>query len=112
MCIMSEAPRLAPVCSEGRTLVLLPQQALADDCLQDTRTQLIALGDGVLDGELHVDMAQIGSLDSSALGMLVALHRRIDDAGGRLVICNLAAHLRELLSLTRLDTMLDVRPAE
>jgi anti-sigma B factor antagonist len=96
--------------AEGFAAVWMPEFALSDARLEGTRAQLTALADGVYDGELHLDFARIGSLGSTALGVLVSLHRRIDDAGGHLVIFNLAPHLQKLFRLTRLDTVLDVRP--
>ena len=59
--------------------------------------------------ELHVDLSAVDSLSSAGLGLLVSLHRRLVRSQGRLVVANAADHVLELLQLTRLDTLLDVR---
>ncbi len=97
--------------TDGHTVVSLPETAMSDKNLQATRAQLIALADSVYDGELHLDFTRIGYLGSSALAVLVSVHRRIADAGGQLVLCNLAPYLEDLFRLTRLDTLLHVRSA-
>src|SRR5580692_901892 len=99
---MSETPDLLVQISGETTTVSLPAKALTDGCLDSTRAQLRALLGGVSDGELRLDFACIDSLNSSALGMLVSLHRRVNDAGGHLVLYNLAPDLRDLFRLTRL----------
>jgi anti-anti-sigma factor len=95
--------------AEGLTAVLLPEQGLAEGYLEGTRDQLVAIIDGLGDGELHLDFAKVVYLDSSALAALVTLHRRAALARGRIVCHNLAPDLLKLFRLTRLDTILDVR---
>jgi anti-sigma B factor antagonist len=97
--------------ADGLT-VSLPEHALGEGCLEATRDKLMALADGLGASELRLDFAQITYLGSSGLGVLVTLHRRTKQAGGHLVLINLAPYLVELFKLTRLDTILDVRPAE
>ncbi len=91
------------------TVVLLPDKGLAAAQLDATRERLMTLADAVGGGELRLDFTRVDALDSMALGALLTLHRRTDQAGGRLVLDRLAPHLRELFRLTRLDTILDVR---
>jgi anti-anti-sigma factor len=98
--------------AEDLTVVALPELCLAEASLRRPREQLIALADGIGDGELHLDFSEVTYLDSTALAALVALHRRAEQTHGRLVCCNLAADLLKLFRLTRLDTILDVRPKE
>ena len=94
------------------TVVALAEAALTEKQINATRDTLLKLGDEIGAGELRLDFAQVTYLDSSALGMLVLLHRRAGQKGGHLVLDNLAPDLYELLKLTRLDTILDARPTE
>jgi anti-anti-sigma factor len=50
-------------------------------------------------------------LNSSALGLLLQLHKRLRARGGRLVVSNLAPQMYEVFEVTRLHTLLDIRPA-
>lgn len=55
-----------------------------------------------------VDFAMTGYIDSSGLGILVSLSKKIREAGGRLRLASLSEDLRTLFELTRLDTLFDI----
>ena len=61
-------------------------------------------------GECHLllDFTNVKYLNSVELGTLIDLHKQIRAVGGQLTLFNLDAQLRELFSLTRLDTLLAV----
>lgn len=99
--------------ADGRTTtVALPEQALVESHLETTRAELTAIAANGAGATVHLDFRRIDFLGSSALGLLVTLHRRLADNGGQLVLENLAPHLLDLFQLTRLDTVLTVRPAQ
>ena len=52
-----------------------------------------------------VDFTRTGYIDSSGLGALVSLNRRLRDAGGDLRLVGLSDELRTLFELTRLDAL-------
>ncbi len=52
-----------------------------------------------------VDFANGGYIDSSGLGALVSLNKRIREQGGQLRLAGLNEDLRTLFELTRLDTL-------
>jgi anti-anti-sigma factor len=60
---------------------------------------------------LVLDFSGVDFLTAAALGRLVALHSRLRDAGGRLVLANLSTELREVFGVAGLDAVLDVRGA-
>ena len=55
-----------------------------------------------------VDFALTGYIDSSGLGILVGLSKRIREAGGRLRLASLNRDLRTLFELTKLDTLFEI----
>jgi anti-sigma B factor antagonist len=57
------------------------------------------------DRKFVIDFAGAGYIDSSGLGALVALSRRVRDAGGELRLSGLNEDLRSLFELTKLDTL-------
>jgi anti-anti-sigma factor len=61
---------------------------------------------------LVVDLSRVTFLDSTLVGLLVGLHKRARQAGGRLALCGLGPHAREVLDRTRLDRVLHVYPGE
>lgn len=52
-----------------------------------------------------VDFANTGYIDSSGLGVLVSLSKKIREQGGELRLANLNEDLRTLFELTKLDTL-------
>jgi len=52
-----------------------------------------------------VDFEKTGYIDSSGLGVLVSLSKKIRERGGELRLANLNEDLRTLFELTKLDTL-------
>ncbi len=63
------------------------------------------------DGETKfvVDFTNTGYIDSSGLGVLVSLAKKIREVGGDLVLAGLNEDLRTLFELTKLDTLFDIK---
>lgn len=67
---------------------------------------LACLSDG--DSEFVIDFAKTGYIDSSGLGVLVSLSKRIREESGRLKLAGLNQDLRTLFELTKLDTLFQI----
>ncbi len=55
-----------------------------------------------------IDFAQTGYIDSSGLGVLVSLSKKIREQGGELRLANLNEDLKTLFELTKLDTLVQI----
>lgn len=55
-----------------------------------------------------VDFGQTGYIDSSGLGVLVSLSKRIRELNGELRLTNLNDDLKSLFELTKLDTLFQI----
>ena len=88
-------------------------------CVVDVEGQLIVgnrqeLKQKVLDeverGERKflVDFTRTGYIDSSGLGVLVSLSKKIREMGGELRLSSLNEDLRTLFELTKLDTLFQI----
>src|SRR3977135_2189279 len=55
-----------------------------------------------------IDFSQTGYIDSSGLGVLVSLSKKIREQGGELRLANLNDDLRTLFELTKLDTLFKI----
>jgi anti-sigma B factor antagonist len=53
-----------------------------------------------------VDLSGVNFLDSSALGALVAAHRELSDAGGRLKLAAARPHVLKVFRITRLSDVI------
>ncbi len=54
---------------------------------------------------LLIDFSRTGYIDSSGLGALVSISKRVREAGGDLRLSGLNEDLRSLFELTKLDTL-------
>jgi anti-anti-sigma factor len=59
-----------------------------------------------------LDLANVDHVGSEDLGALVGLHTKLRKAGGELTLLNVRPRVSEVLSITRLDTLLTVQRAE
>jgi anti-sigma B factor antagonist len=57
-----------------------------------------------------IDCTQTGYIDSSGLGALVSLSKKVREQGGELRIAGLNEDLRALFELTKLDTLFHISP--
>ena len=55
-----------------------------------------------------IDFGQTGYIDSSGLGVLVSLSKRIRELDGELRLTNLNDDLKTLFELTKLDTLFQI----
>jgi anti-sigma B factor antagonist len=55
-----------------------------------------------------IDFSETGYIDSSGLGVLVSLSKKIREAGGDLRLAGLNDDLRTLFELTKLDTLFTI----
>lgn len=57
---------------------------------------------------LLLDFTHVELLNSMELSTLIALHRRVEEAGGRLTLFNLRADVFRVFAITRLNTFLEI----
>ena len=53
--------------------------------------------------KLLIDLSQVGYIDSSGVGTIVELRRRIDRSGGDLLLAGLQDRVRSVFEITKLD---------
>lgn len=56
-----------------------------------------------------VDLTNVDYIDSSGLGVLVAIHKRSLQHGGNVAVTGLKGTVKELFELTRLNKVFEVR---
>jgi len=57
---------------------------------------------------LALDLSDVGFVDSSGLGVLVAIHRHAESSGGSLVLRSVPPQVQRLFEITRLADLLTV----
>jgi anti-sigma B factor antagonist len=81
----------------------------------ESATSLLGTIEQLIDqGRVHmvVNLGEVRSVDSDGLGEIVRGFNDAREAGGRLVLCGVAVHLRELLATTKLDEYIPIFDSE
>jgi anti-anti-sigma factor len=98
--------------SDGDTTVVgFRNRALDDVYAEDTGEELFHLIAEQYRPRLRVDLSGVATLNSQALGKLVVLLKRVRAAGGDLSLEKVEPTAFEVLTVTRLTSVLDVCPA-
>lgn len=106
-------PRLESRHEEGRTLARVVGCESLNEYNSDAVVRLFAaLAEGSPQPVVVLDLSGISYATSSALGALVGLNRRLRSRGGRLVLSALSPVVAAALSVTRLDTVFEIQPAD
>lgn len=92
----------------GVTIVRIEGQLIVGN-RQELKT-LIQEGLDRGERKFMIDCSQTGYIDSSGLGALVTLAKKVRELGGDLRIAGLNEDLRSLFELTKLDTLFHISP--
>ena len=76
--------------------------------LRDEVRKLLAVGSK----KIVLNLAEVTYIDSSGLGELVSAYTAVKNAGGELKLLNLTSKVRDLLVITKLVTVFDVKDNE
>jgi anti-sigma B factor antagonist len=95
---------------KGETIVVSFTTPSLDVTTPDLRDRLYEVAGQAAGRTLALDFGKVDYLCSMALAAVLGLHRRMTEVEGRLVLTNLAPELHQLFQITRLDTLLDIRP--
>src|SRR6201996_1111667 len=76
--------------------------------LRDTIRDLVAKGDK----NILLNLGDVSYIDSSGIGELVSAYTSVKNAGGELKLLNLTKKVQDLLQITKLYTVFDVRDDE
>lgn len=89
--------------SDQVTLIEVEGQLIVGN-RQELKQQVLEQLEGG-DRKFVIDFAETGYIDSSGLGVLVSLSKKIREQGGELRLSSLNEDLRTLFELTKLDTL-------
>jgi anti-anti-sigma factor len=66
------------------------------------------LGPGAYARQVLLDFSDVGYMDSSGVGWLLSCHKRMKEAGGKLVLASPQPIVGNLLRMLRLDKVLEI----
>lgn len=88
------------------------RRILDEQNIQVIGEQLFSLVDEVGRKKILLNFGNVEFLSSAALGKLIALHKKLQAVGGRLILCNIDPEIYEVFEITRLDKFFNIQKEE
>ncbi|MCS6895929.1 MAG: STAS domain-containing protein [Bacteroidia bacterium] len=95
--------------TQGKAIVFrLEGSLMGDSTQQQFKEAILSRLDA---GQKHfiLDLSAVRNVNSSGLGSLITLFSRTRSAGGEFILASVPANVRNLLHITRLDTVFPIR---
>jgi anti-sigma B factor antagonist len=88
------------------------KKILDEQNIQHIGEQLFGLveQDGL--SRLLLNFGNVEYLSSAALGKLITLNKKVKDASGKLILCNISPQIFEVFEITRLDKFFKIEKDE
>jgi anti-sigma B factor antagonist len=105
--VMSSQPRrrrleMEPI-GDITVVSFLDKKILDEQNIQIIGEELFRLVDDQGYRKLLLNFGNVEYLSSAALGKLITLNKKLQQAGGRLVLCNIRPEIHEVFEITKLD---------
>jgi anti-sigma B factor antagonist len=92
---------------DNRTVVTIPVKQIKLENISWLSQSLFEIID-TIDHSPVLDLSDVDSIDSQALGFLISIHKRCIINGGRLSLLGVNSSILYLLKVTRIDNILDI----
>ncbi len=105
----SQLQRISVTEKDGSLVVLFRDSKILEDrTIQQLGSELNELVHGKTGPKLVLDFTGVKYLSSAALGKLITLRRKVDQSGGRLKLCEIAAETMDVFKIAKLDDYFDI----
>jgi anti-sigma B factor antagonist len=109
MAQQSQSPRLNVSTVDGVTVVELTHRKILDEMnISQIGEQLNAMVSGAETPKLVLDFSNVSHMSSSALGMLITVHKHVREKDGDLRLCNIQPSIYEVFVITRLNEIFEI----
>ena len=88
------------------------RKILDEQNIQLIGDQLFSLVDEVGRRKLLLNFVNVEYLSSAALAKLITLNKKLQQAGGRLIMCNIDPQIYEVFEITKLSKLFNIYPGE
>jgi anti-anti-sigma factor len=99
---------------EGAVLILTPHADLGESHWLDVEGEsgeIVRMLEDPSIRHVVIDLGHSDYVGSEALGWFVRLRKQVARRGGRVLLCHLSPHAREILGVTQLDKLLGIYPS-
>ena len=88
------------------------RKILDEQNIQVIGEQLFSLVDELGRKKLLLNFGNVEYMSSAALGKLITLNKKVQAAGGRLVLCNIDPQIYEVFEITKLNKLFTIHKDE
>ena len=88
------------------------RKILDEQNIQVIGDQLFGLVDTEGLRKLLLNFGNVEYLSSAALGKLITLNKKLQQAGGRLILCNIDPQIYEVFEITKLNKLFNIQTEE
>jgi anti-anti-sigma factor len=92
------------------TVVTVTRCPILDELHTDViQKELFGLVDDIGSCQLFLNLTEVKQLISTTLGVLIALHKKLQALGGHLTVCGVNPQIDEVFEVTKMRRILDIR---
>src|SRR5216110_1895395 len=88
------------------------RKILDEQNIQVTGEQLFSLVDEAGRRKVLLNFGNVEYLSSAALGKLITLNKKLQAAGGRLILCNIDPQIYKVFEITKLNKLFNIHKEE
>lgn len=88
------------------------KRILDEQNIQIIGEQLFALVDDQGHNKILLNFSNVEYLSSAALGKFITLNKKVNGAGGKLILCGIDPAIYEVFEITRLDRLFNIQKDE
>src|ERR1700736_2732654 len=88
------------------------RKILDEQNIQIIGEQLFSLVDEAGRRKILLNFGNVEYLSSAALGKLITLNKKLQAAGGRLILCNIDPQIYEVFEITKLNKLFNIHKEE
>ena len=95
------------------TVVNFTENKILDEArIQIIGDQLFQLVDELGRRKILLNFGNVEYLSSAALGKFITLNKKVQAAGGKLILCNIDANIYEVFEITKLNKLFNIQKEE
>jgi len=87
-------------------------ELISESVIEEVGEQLTSLAESLEVGRVVLNFREVRLMSSSMLAVLLKFSRKVTAANGRLKMCCIAPHLREVFKITRFDKIFELYDEE
>ena len=84
------------------------RKILDEGVIQDLGRELFGLVEEAKHKKILLDSTNVEFLSSAALGKLISMHKKVDQAEGKLEMCSIRPEIYDVFKITRLNEKFDI----